>query len=209
LSCALRPEYPSRIGIAIGPRTWFGDHYGTNVSKSGTVLSNQFTGAFSYAIAISSATNFTVENNVLIGNTSFIGARGPNCTATEAIPTPAPFVIDPGNVQSSSIQSNFQSVGDADGLTCVFPPESGDYWPFGGNPAASNKPPSPSHTSSSTTGGTSKGIRIGLPVGVVLLLVAVAILAWLIRRWALRRSESKELFQASRKSDYARSMNQI
>lgn len=76
----------NRIGTAIG-RTWFGDHYGSNVSTSRTVVNNHFTGAFSYAIAMSSATNFTVENNDLFGNTSSIDAIGPNCSTGQVMLT--------------------------------------------------------------------------------------------------------------------------
>lgn len=58
-----------RIGIAIGPRTWFGNKYGNNVSVGATIRNNQLTGAFGYGIAMSSAKNFTVEGNTLVGNT--------------------------------------------------------------------------------------------------------------------------------------------
>ena len=75
-----------RIGIAIGPHIWFGNQYGNNVSTGGTVEVSQLTGVFSYGVAMSSATNLNVENNVLIGNTSFIGARGQNCTANDRTP---------------------------------------------------------------------------------------------------------------------------
>jgi hypothetical protein len=34
----------------VGPRTWFGDRYLKNVSFSGTVLGNNLTGTFGYAI---------------------------------------------------------------------------------------------------------------------------------------------------------------
>jgi hypothetical protein len=143
---------------------------------------------------MSSATNFTVENNVLVGNTSFIGARGPNCTSTETIPTPAAFVIDNNNVQSSTTQSNFQSIPDGDGLTCVLPPDGGDYWPFGGNPSIlSPGTNSPGESSS-------KARTIGLSLGIVIGLLVVAILSWFIRKWALRRVETTKHFRATRKS---------
>jgi len=187
-----------KIGIAIGPRTWFNDQYGNNVSTSGTVLDNQFTGAFSYAIAMSSATNFTVENNVLIDNTSFIGSRGPNCTTNEKIPTPAAFVIDPNNVQTSITQSNFQHIPDGDGLTCVLPPDGGDYWPFGGKP----KPKTPDSTPGT---GNSKARTVALSLGIIGGLVAIAIIAWFVRKWALRRAEINRHFRATRQSAYIRS----
>jgi hypothetical protein len=188
-----------RIGIAIGPRTWFDNQYGNNVSTSGTVINNRFSGAFSYAMAMSSATNFTVENNVLFGNTSFIGSRGPNCTTGETVPTPAAFVIDLNNVQTSTTQSDFQSIPDGDGLTCVLPPDGGDYWPFGGNPGA---PSTSNSTLSTPSSHTSTSESIGLPIGIVFGLLAAAIIAWFIRKWALRRAESKSHFLATRRSQY-------
>src|SRR5882762_5521516 len=121
-----------RIGIAIGPHTWFGDKYGSNVSFSGTVENNVLSGAFGYGIAVTSARNFTVQGNSLFGNTSFIGSRGPNCS-DNPLPNPGPFVVDNSNVVSSSLQSDFQSISNGDGLTCIIPP-NGDYWPYGGNP---------------------------------------------------------------------------
>ena len=70
----------NRIGIAIGPRTWFGARSLSNTSFNGTVLNNQLSGAFGYGIAVASATNFTVQGNKLVGNTTFIGSKGANCT---------------------------------------------------------------------------------------------------------------------------------
>ncbi|KAG5729141.1 hypothetical protein E4T56_gene14007, partial [Termitomyces sp. T112] len=124
-----------KMGIAVGPRTWFGEKFGDNVSSSGVVTNNQFGGAFTYAIAVSSAVNFTIEENTLIGNTSFIGARGPNCSDSDSPPTPAPFIVDPNNSDQMNLQSNFQNIRDGDDLTCVLPPNGGDFWPFGDNPS--------------------------------------------------------------------------
>lgn len=73
-------SYSCRIGIAIGPRTWFGARSLSNTSFNGTVQNNQLSGAFGYGIAIASATNFTVQGNTLVGNTTFIGSKGQNCT---------------------------------------------------------------------------------------------------------------------------------
>jgi parallel beta-helix repeat protein len=125
-----------RIGIAIGPQTWFGDYFGANISSSGTVLNNMFTGAFGYAIAITSASNFTVQGNTLIGNTSFISSRGPNCSASDPTPASSTFIVELANVTSSSLQSDFQPVQDAKGLTCVQPPGGGNFWPYGGTPSS-------------------------------------------------------------------------
>ncbi|KAJ3831913.1 hypothetical protein F5878DRAFT_41917 [Lentinula raphanica] len=183
-----------KIGIAIGPRTWFGTRYGNNVSLSGQVYNNRLSGAFSYAIGMTSAKNFTVENNVLFGNTSFIGARGPNCSSSDTTPTPAAFVIDLNTVSQSTTQSNFTTINDGDSLTCVQPPDGGDYWPFGGNPSTSTpSSPSSSHSSSST---------VGIVVGVIVGVLFVAVLTFFIRRWVLKRAETQRLYKASRRSRY-------
>ena len=87
-------------------------------------------------MAISSAVNFTVQGNTLVGNTSFIGSRGPNCSTADTTPSPAAFVEDQNTVQSSTIQGDFQTIPDGNSLTCITPPPGGDYWPYGGNPSS-------------------------------------------------------------------------
>jgi parallel beta-helix repeat protein len=119
-----------RIGIAVGPRTWFGDKYDWNENSNGTIRNNRLTGAFGYAMAVGSANGFTIQGNTLFGNTAFIGADGPNCTTGgDAPPAPAGFVFDANNTARMSMQSEFASVPSADGLTCVMPPPNGDFWP--------------------------------------------------------------------------------
>ncbi|KAG2135711.1 uncharacterized protein EDB93DRAFT_1322697 [Suillus bovinus] len=196
-----------KIGIAIGPRTWFGNEYLNNVSTGGTVLNNQFTGAFSYSIAISSATNFTVENNVLVGNTSFIGARGPNCTTGDPTPSPAAFVIDINNTAQSTTQSNFVDNNNGDALTCVLPPPGGDYWPFGGNPSSSSSPTSPEPSSSHS----STGKIVGIVLGVIAAILFLAFVTWYTRRWALRRADDRSHLKATRhpQKGYIRSKEQF
>ncbi|KAI6152373.1 hypothetical protein BKA82DRAFT_993417 [Pisolithus tinctorius] len=110
----------------------------------------------------------------LIGNTSFIGARGPNCTANDPTPSPAPFVIDLNTTTQSTTQSNFTPVADGDSLTCVLPPDGGDYWPFGGNPSTS---PSPSSSSTPSSSHLSTGTTVGIILGSIAAVVAVAVLA--------------------------------
>ncbi|KAI0722715.1 pectin lyase fold/virulence factor [Earliella scabrosa] len=192
-----------KIGIAIGPRTWFGDRYLGNVSLSGTVMDNQLSGAFGYGIAISSAQNFVVQGNRLLGNTSFIGSRGPNCSTADTTPTPAAFVQDQNTVQSSSIQDGFQTIPDGDSLTCIVPPDGGDFWPFGGNPSSQPGPSSPTTPgsaqptgtatppgASSSHSGLSGGAKAGIAAGVILGVVALAALTYLIRNWAVNRARS-------------------
>ncbi|KAI9447929.1 hypothetical protein H4582DRAFT_1897235 [Lactarius indigo] len=187
-----------KIGIAIGPQTWFVDFFGANVSSSGTVLDNSLTGAFGYGIAITSARNFTVQNNVLLGNTSFVGSRGPNCSASDPTPASAAFIVDSVNVTSSTIQSDFQSVQDAKGLTCVQPLD-GNYWPYGGNPSQGNftpplpstPTPTPSQSQSagaqSSGGHSSTGGKVGLAIGIIIGVIAIVTAVIFVRRRAVNR----------------------
>lgn len=175
-----------KIGIAIGPRTWFGEKFGDNVVHSAVVKDNQFSGAFSYSIAITSATNFTVENNILVGNTSFIGAQGPNCSEADTVPTPAPFIVDPRTTDGLSLQPDFQDIADGDGLTCVLPPNGGDFWPYNIGPSNTTQPASPSIQNQ----GSSTGAKVGIAVGVILGILAISVLTWFIRKWAVRRTNA-------------------
>jgi parallel beta-helix repeat protein len=172
-----------RIGIAIGPRTWFGNKYKNNVSRSGIVHDNLLSGAFSYGIVITSATNFTVQGNSFFGNSSFIGARGPNCSASDSVPSPAPFVTEANTTTSVSISSNFVNISDGDSLTCVLPPNGGDFWPFGLNPS----------NSTSTPGKSGDAARSGaIAGGVILGLIVCGIATWLVRRHILRRKAHEQ-----------------
>jgi parallel beta-helix repeat protein len=199
---------PRRIGIAIGPRTWFGNQYGSNVSFSGTVENNLLSGAFGYGIAVTSARNFTVQGNTLFGNTSFIGSKGPNCTENP-MPSPDPFVVDNSAVQSTTLQSDFQSISNGDGLTCIIPP-NGDYWPYGGNTDtnSTNSPvpvPEPATTTSTGSKGLSGGAVAGVVVGVICGISALAVVTWYIRKWALKRAADKSFNRAG----YMREMDTI
>lgn len=168
------------------------------------MLNNNLTGAFGYGIAMSSAVNFTVENNILVGNTSFIGARGPNCTSTDVTPSPAAFVVDYSTVQSSTVQFDFQNITDGDGLTCILPPDGGDYWPFGGNPT-STASPTGSGTASQAMGGSgglSGGAKAGIAIAVILGVLGVAAATWFIRRRTLQSLASR------RQSSYMQNMGQ-
>lgn len=148
-------------------------------------------------MAITSARNFTMQNNVLFGNTSFIGSRGPNCTTYDTTPTPQPFVVDYNNTDSLTLQSDFVQIPDGDSLTCILPPDGGDYWPFGGNPTGNNN-------NNTTTGGgggggsptpsgdggknrLSGGAKAGIAIGVIFGVALIAIAAYLIRKAALKR----------------------
>jgi len=147
------------------------------------ITGNHFGGAFSYGIAIASAHNFTITNNILIGNTSFIGVSGPNCSKTNPPPDPAPFIVNRGSTQGLTLQSDFQTVTFNNSLICIFPPDGGDYWPFSTNPS----------------NGTSLGMKLtaaenaGIAIGVILGIIALAIALWFVhKRSVLRKHRAEE-----------------
>ena len=163
-----------RIGIAMGPQTWFNKFFGGNVTYSATVKNNKFSGAFGYAMAITSSRDFTVQGNTLFGNTSFNATRGPGCSPTDPTPKSQPFIIEPSTVTDSNIQSDFVTVQDANLLPCVIPP-TGNLWPYGGgNPgplSASNllgslsQPPPGNSSAGSNTSTSSVGPASSSPSG--------------------------------------------
>jgi parallel beta-helix repeat protein len=176
-----------KIGIAIGPRTWFGTRYKNKTSRGGIVLDNQLSGAFSYGIAIASATNFTVQRNSFFGNSSLIGDRGPNCTGSD-LPGPAAFITEANTTTSMSISSNFVNISDGDSLTCVIPPNGGDLWPFQAVPISSN-----STSISAPSGGTTGAILGALVLGGVILTLLLCGLATWLRKCILRRKVRQQL----------------
>ena len=156
-------------------------------------MNNNFTGAFSYGMAVTSATNFTVEGNTMIGNTSFIGARGPNCSTSDTVPSPAPFIVELDTVTSSTLQTEFQSINDGDSLTCVLPPNGGDFWPYGLNPSNATAVAAAAAAGKRTT---------GIAVGVVLGVLGCAVASWFFRKWYISHTETKRLYSSSRKASY-------
>jgi hypothetical protein len=141
-----------------------------------------------------------VQGNTLFGNTSFIGSRGPNCSASDSTPTSAAFIIDEANVTVTTVQSGFQSVQDAKGLTCVLPPDGGDYWPYGGNPIPDNfTPPLPMQTSTSASTPPSAGrhnsavVKAALAAGITIGVIAIIVAALLVRRWALNHQLARSV----------------
>lgn len=145
-------------------------------------------------MAITSARNFTVQNNDLFGNTTFIGSRGPNCTTYDTTPTPQPFVVDRNNTDGLSLQSNFVQISDGDSLTCILPPTGGDYWPFRDDGPSSNNTSSgggggstPGSSNGGGGGGLSSGAKAGIAVGVVLGVALIAVATYFIRKAALKK----------------------
>ncbi|KAF9559671.1 hypothetical protein CPC08DRAFT_736100 [Agrocybe pediades] len=191
-----------KIGIAIGPRTWFGDRFGDNKVRNGIVRGNQLSGAFSYGIAATSAIGFTVQENQLVGNTAFIGARGPLCEETDVVPDPAPFIMDPDTIQGSYFQSDFKSIGSGDSLTCVLPPNGGDFWPYGTTTNTSSSPTSPSKPVSAADTGNSSGRSAGIAIGVIAGIIICGVATWYIRKAILARREASQLYKSSKEATY-------
>lgn len=161
---------------------------------------------------MSSSRNFTVENNTLWDQTAFIGSKGPNCSSSDVTPSSAPFVIDWSTVTNSTVQSNFQNITDGNSLTCVVPPDGGDFWPYGGNPANTSEPPIDpfaSDSASISSGGLSSGSKAGLAIGIILGVAAVAVASWYIRKWALRRAAVSQSNEPWRRSGYVQSKENI
>jgi hypothetical protein len=149
-------------------------------------------------MAITSAQNFTVQDNTLFGNTSFIGARGPNCSDSDTVPTPAAFILDTNTTGSLSLQTGFEGIRDGDSLTCVLPPNGGDFWPFGSDPSPSNPSGAPTPTNPPRHKAVSGGGVAGIVIGCVLGLVSAAVVAWLIRRWMLKRRKARKAWYISK-----------
>ncbi|KAF8914331.1 hypothetical protein CPB84DRAFT_1758992 [Gymnopilus junonius] len=188
-----------KIGIAVGPRTWFGDKFGNNVSRNGNIHNNRLTGAFSYGMAISSATNFTVQGNIMFGNTAFIGARGPNCSTTDVVPSPGPFIVDLNTTKSSSLQSSFVPIDDGNSLTCVLPPNGGDFWPEGLNPSNTT---ASGASGTSGSGSSNHGKSAGVAVGVIVGVIVCGVAAWFVRKYVVSRREATRLFNSTRNINY-------
>ena len=86
-------------------------------------------------------------------------------------------MVDRNNTQTINVQSEFATISDGDALTCIQPPDGGDYWPYGGSP----------ETSEEEGSGASTGAKVGLALGITFGVIAVAALAWFIRRWVMAR----------------------
>lgn len=152
-----------KIGIAIGPRTWFDDQFGSNVSFGAVVEDNTLTGAFSFGMAVSSAKDFVITNNSFVGNTSFVGSYGVNCTQGAETPNPpVALLVDPNTTSNLTIQpgeGGFAFIsGNGIGMTCfVHPNTTESVWPYGDggvNSAAVESSSGGSGSGSGTSGGS-------------------------------------------------------
>lgn len=142
-------------------------------------MNNKFSGAFSYAMAVSSASGFNIQDNTLFGNTAFIGNTDQSCA--DSVPQPAAFVVDMNNVQSSSIQPEFQDIQDGDSLICVTPPTGSDQWPFGNDPGVDSSRQLTRRSIVSPVPADAKGT---VTFGAVLALTFIIVFVF----WALKRS---------------------
>ncbi|CAE6487313.1 unnamed protein product [Rhizoctonia solani] len=157
------------MGLAVGNRVWFGDKFGRNRNFGGIVRNNRLTGAFGWGVVVSGTRDFTVENNEVVGNSTFIGFRGVNC----------------------SITGNYPDVRLDGALLCITSPDGGDYWPRGGSPygnpdkdeagAEGEGGSAPSHQGSSTSR------KLGLGLGITFGILAALIAAWFVHRWAVKK----------------------
>ena len=153
-----------KIGIAIGPRTWFDDQFGTNVSYGAVVEDNTLIGAFSFGMAVSSAKDFVITNNSFVGNTSFVGTYGVNCTQGAETPNPpVALLVDPSTTSNLTLQpgeGGFAFIsGNGIGMTCfVHPNTTESVWPYGDGGVNSASVDSSSGGSGSGSGsGSSSG----------------------------------------------------
>lgn len=110
-------------------------------------------------------------------------------------------MVDYNNTEGLNLQSDFVQIPDGDSLTCILPPDGGDYWPFGGNPSANNTDTTPGNGDPSTPNNSgndggkdelSGGIKAGIAVGAVLGVVLIAVAAYFIRKAALKRQLQTE-----------------
>lgn len=181
-----------KMGLAIGNRVWFGDKFGTNRNVGGTVRNNRLTGAFGWGVAVSGTRDFTVENNDIVGNSSFIGFRGVNCSITEALPSPSPFLYDSNGTDSTTLPSSYPDVRLDGALLCITSPDGGDYWPRGGSPYGNplkEEPGASPETGGNTPGrsGSSKAQKLGLGLGITFGILFVGIASWFVHRWAVKK----------------------
>lgn len=98
------------------------------------------------------------------------------------------------NTADLTLQSDFVQIPDGDSLTCILPPDGGDYWPYGGSPSSSNNNTTSdggsgngSNPSGSNGGGLTAGAKAGIAVGVILGVALLAIATYFIRRAALKK----------------------
>ncbi|CAE6429404.1 hypothetical protein ACGC1H_000916 [Rhizoctonia solani] len=128
-----------KIGLAVGLRVWFGTKWGNATAFGASVIGNKISGAFGFGMAVSGVSNFNIMDNTITGNSSFIGAKGPNCTTSDIVPPAVDFVVDPNTFASSKIGGTVFKAHGITALLCVTPPRGGgNVWPLGTWPNSSS-----------------------------------------------------------------------
>ncbi|KAJ7893432.1 hypothetical protein B0H14DRAFT_2684897, partial [Mycena olivaceomarginata] len=172
------------IAIAIGPRTWFGDAYGSNFSFSGVVEDNHLTGAFGYGIA----------NNVLVGNTSFIGRTRDKCSETRSYTLPRSMLSSPTSSLSPTQARLPVSPLRQVVILAIWGAIPASATGPGARTISDGSPTSSETVSFRRTSPTTAGIASGVLLGVA----ALGVAAWFVRKWALDARENKKLYTSSR-----------
>lgn len=140
-------------------------------------------------MAAASLANFVVQDNVLVGNTTFIGAQGPNCTKKNPdVPASQAFVSQDSTITGSKLQDGFTNVTDGDNLNCIVPPNGGDYWPYGKSHAQDAPPFVPDAFGGGS--GLSTGAKVGVAIAVLAGAVFVGLVVWYVPRWVKQRRNS-------------------
>ena len=105
-------------------------------------------------------------------------------------------MFDKNNTEGLTLQNTFTEISDGDSLTCILPPDGGDYWPFRDDgPSSNNTTPGGgggSTPGNSGSGGLSSGAKAGVAIGVILGVALIAIATYFIRKAALRQLQQKE-----------------
>src|SRR5258708_878529 len=89
-----------------------------------------------YGIAVSGIRSAEITSNILQFPTYFTGSQGINCTSHSYSLPPVPCVVDGSRPSDDTLvlQEEFQSIDNADSLTCVIPPDGGGWWDYSGRP---------------------------------------------------------------------------
>jgi len=160
-------------------------------------MGNSFSGAFGYAIGVTSAHNFTIQGNFLSGSTSFIGARGPNCSTSDIVPPPAPWILDTNTTDSLSVQTGFEVIPGADSLICIVPPDGGNFWPFKLHSLHSRATILMVESQTYTSSGGTTDIVIFILLGLICFFIAAFIAAYLIWVKLRKHKESGKFSELS------------
>ena len=102
-------------------------------------------------------------------------------------------MFDKNNTDGLTLQSTFTEISDGDSLTCILPPDGGDYWPFRGDGSNNNTTSGGggggSTPGNSGSGGLSSGAKAGIAIGVILGVALIAIATYFIRKAALKQEQ--------------------